>query len=99
MQRLFRAVKIISPTSAYHGQVQDILVEQGLIKGIGTDLDAAGAELVELPNAHVSSGWIDLEAEGGDPDKMGMRVWEYHTAMAQAFKKNNPKKKIPTILI
>lgn len=57
----------MSPNSAYHGQVQDILVDQGLIKAIGSELDAGEAEVIELPDAHVSSGWIDLEAEGGDP--------------------------------
>lgn len=67
MQRLFRAVKIMSPASAYHGQVQDILVDQGRIKAIGSSLEAAEAEVIELPDARVSSGWIDLEAEGGDP--------------------------------
>lgn len=67
MQRLFRAVKIMSPGSAYHGQVQDILVADGTIKAIGADLSADGAERIELTNAHVSSGWVDLEAEGGDP--------------------------------
>ncbi len=67
MQRLFRAVKIVSPTSAHHGQVQDILVDQGQIKAIGSSLEAADAEVIELADAHVSSGWVDLEAEGGDP--------------------------------
>lgn len=67
MQRLFRAVKIVSPGSAYHGEIQDILVEGGTIKAIGSDLKAEAAEVIELESAHVSSGWIDLEAEGGDP--------------------------------
>ena len=67
MQRLFRAVKIVSPGSVHHGQVLDILVDQGSIAKIGKDLSADGAEVIELAGAHVSSGWIDLEAEGGDP--------------------------------
>ncbi|MEL6971732.1 MAG: dihydroorotase, partial [Bacteroidota bacterium] len=81
MQRLFRAVKIVSPGSVHHGQVWDILVDQGTITAIGTDLSNEDAEVIELPGAHVSSGWIDLEAEGGDP---GLEQREDTTSLLRA---------------
>ncbi len=67
MQRLFRAVKIMDPGSEWHGQTVDIRVTDGLLAEIGSDLSLDGAEEINLPKASVSTGWIDLEATGGDP--------------------------------
>ena len=67
MQRLFRAVKIMDPGGKWHGQIVDIRVNEGLIAEIGSDLPLNGADEIPLPQASVSTGWIDLEAIGGDP--------------------------------
>lgn len=67
MQRLFRAVKIMDPASEWHGQTVDIRVTDGHLTEIGEQLSLEEAEEIELPDCSVSTGWIDLEAEGGDP--------------------------------
>lgn len=57
----------MSPGSKQHGRIQDILVRDGVIADIGASLSADDATVFEFPDCSVSSGWIDLEATGGDP--------------------------------
>lgn len=66
MQRFFCVVKIMSLGSVYYGQVQDILVVDGIIKVIGVDFLVDGVECIELMNVYVFLGWVDFEVEGGD---------------------------------
>lgn len=67
MQRLFRVVTVMDPASQWHGQTVDIRVVDGRLAEIGKDLPLQDAEEVKLPDCRVSIGWVDLEAEGGDP--------------------------------
>ena len=70
MQILIRSAKIIDPSSSYHLQSMDILIEDGVIKEIGKDLDGNGAdEVIEGDDLHVSNGWVDMYATFGDPGK------------------------------
>lgn len=57
----------MDPGSEWHGQTVDIRVNKGEIAEIGSDLPLNGADEIHLPQASVSTGWIDLEAIGGDP--------------------------------
>jgi dihydroorotase len=57
----------MDPGNEWHGQTVDIRVTNGEIAEIGADLSLDGAEEIRLPQASVSTGWIDLEAIGGDP--------------------------------
>jgi dihydroorotase len=67
MKLLLKQVKIISPSSPFHGKVTDILVENGIIVKIIPGISIADAELVEHPNLHVSIGWMDIFANFADP--------------------------------
>jgi dihydroorotase len=66
MTILIRQAKIVDPTSPFHLSTQDLFIEHGIIKTIGSVNQNAdhvfdGAEL------HVSPGWMDLFAHFCDP--------------------------------
>ena len=67
MKILIKAARIIDSQSDYNQLVQDVLVEDGRIAQIGSNLTAPDARLVEHPNLHLSPGWVDMRARAGDP--------------------------------
>lgn len=67
MNVLLRRVCIHQPDHPLHLQRSDILIQDGLITEIGTDLRADHAEVWEGEDLHVSSGWVDLGAHSMDP--------------------------------
>lgn len=68
MQILIKSAKIIAPLSPFHGQTQDILIQNGVITSIAADIPATdGARVVTGNNLHVSSGWMDVFAQFCDP--------------------------------
>ncbi|QHS59418.1 dihydroorotase [Chitinophaga agri] len=67
MQILLKNIQVVAPSSPFHGQQQDILIENGIIRQIGKDISAAQARVVSGDNLHVSLGWTDLFAHFSDP--------------------------------
>ncbi|MGX5816756.1 dihydroorotase [Chitinophaga lutea] len=67
MQILIKSVKIVAPQSPFHGQIQDILVENGVIANIGSGIAAEGATVIEGKNLHAGPGWMDVFAQFCDP--------------------------------
>lgn len=67
MHILLKNVKIVAPSSAYHGQQQDILIENGVIRQIAPAIKADNAKVVTGGNLHVSIGWMDIFAHFCDP--------------------------------
>ncbi|RYF62794.1 MAG: dihydroorotase, partial [Cytophagaceae bacterium] len=68
MHLLIRSARVVDTTSTFHDQVVDLLIENGLIRQIGTNLDAPyGAPVINVPNLHVSAGWVDGRASANDP--------------------------------
>lgn len=66
MEILLRQVKIIDPSSPFHQQVIDILVQNGIIKEIGK-IDSSTARQININGLHVSQGWLDLFSNFCDP--------------------------------
>ncbi|MBS4065776.1 MAG: dihydroorotase [Chitinophagaceae bacterium] len=66
MTILIRQAKIVDPTSSFHLSIQDILIENGIIKEIGS-LQQKADHVLEAPGLHVSPGWMDLFAHFCDP--------------------------------
>jgi dihydroorotase len=64
---LLRRVRLVRPDGTT--PPQDLLIRDGRIAAIGTDLAAPeGLEIREFgANAHVSAGWFDLGVQAGDP--------------------------------
>lgn len=67
MHILLKNVKIVAPSSALHGQQQDILIENGVIRQIAPAITAGNAQVVAGDNLHVSIGWMDVFAHFCDP--------------------------------
>jgi len=67
MKVLIKRANIVSPSSPFHGTLQDILIENGIITDIGNDLKSSADKTIEKDGLHVSSGWVDCFANFCDP--------------------------------
>jgi dihydroorotase len=67
MKVLLQQVTIICPTTAYHKQVKDILIVQGVIKEIADNIKVSDAQIITGNNLHVSIGWMDIFADFAEP--------------------------------
>jgi dihydroorotase len=66
MKLLLKAVRIYDSSSAYHLQLQDILIENGVITAIGGN-SVEVDQIIDLEGLCVSPGWVDLYAQVGEP--------------------------------
>lgn len=68
MQILIRSAHIVDRASPFDGQVCDVLIENGLIRQIGTGLVTNdNTRVVEASNLHLSPGWVDMRVSAQDP--------------------------------
>ena len=68
MQLLIRSARIVDAASSFNGQVCDLLIDNGLIRQIGTGLPAdEHTRVIEADNLHVSPGWFDMRVLAQDP--------------------------------
>jgi len=66
MEILLRQVKIIDPSSPFHQQTTDILIENGFIKEVG-QISNSTSQQINIKNLHVSQGWLDVFSNFCDP--------------------------------
>jgi len=66
MKVLIKNATILSPSSPFHGQIKNILIENGIISAINNE-DAEADEIIDIPRLHISSGWMDCFANFCDP--------------------------------
>lgn len=66
MTILIRQAHICDPTSPHHSGIADIFINDGIIEQIGT-LNVEADQIIDIPNLHVSPGWVDLFAHFCDP--------------------------------
>ncbi len=68
MNLIVRAAKIIDSKSPFHNQIVDLLIEDGIIKKIGTSIvNSSNVQELKLDNLHVSQGWFDSSVCFGEP--------------------------------
>ena len=67
MNVLIRKATIIDKNSSYNGQKVDLLIENGQISKIGTDIIAEAQKVIEGEQLYLSIGWMDIGAQIGDP--------------------------------
>ncbi|GAA4302909.1 dihydroorotase [Aestuariibaculum suncheonense] len=68
MNILIKSATIIDPQSEFHNTTQDILVENGVITKIESNLTNPGNyQEITLDNLHVSQGWFDSSVCFGEP--------------------------------
>ena len=66
MSILLRHVNIIDPSSPFHQQQTDILIENGFIKQIG-QVEHKADRVIEIDGLHASPGWLDVFSNFCDP--------------------------------
>ena len=68
MSTLIKSATIIDSSSPYHQQKKDILIQDGRIKKIDTNIPTQKEYiLVDRENLHVSCGWFDTSVSFGEP--------------------------------
>jgi dihydroorotase len=67
MKVLIKRATIVSPSSPFHGKLQDILIENGIVSEIGNDLKTNAEKIIEIDNLHISTGWMDCFVNFCDP--------------------------------
>jgi dihydroorotase len=67
MQLLIKQAKIVDSRSEHHNKTVDLLIENGFITAIDTNIEAKDAQLITADNLHVSAGWVDIFADYREP--------------------------------
>ena len=67
MSTLIRSAKIVDPKSKHHGKVIDLLLSRGRIEKMAKSIKTKATKVIELPNLHISAGWVDMLANFCDP--------------------------------
>jgi dihydroorotase len=67
MSVLIKQARVIDPTSSHHQQVRDLLIEDGKIVKIATEITEKTDEIIAGDELHVSQGWVDLKADFCEP--------------------------------
>ncbi len=66
MKILFRGARVVDP-AAGRDETADVLVEDSLVAGVGSGLDAKGAEVVDCDGLVLAPGLVDLHAHLREP--------------------------------
>lgn len=72
---LLKSVKVHDPQGPWHGQVVNVLLQQGRIEHIAPSLSVSEAIQAESQGSMISPGWVDAQAhfrEPGEETKEGM---------------------------
>jgi dihydroorotase len=72
---LLKQFRVLDPSSPWHDQVVDILVDQGRIDEIAPSLQVPAAQVLESNGGVVSQGWVDGQVhfrEPGEETKEGL---------------------------
>jgi dihydroorotase len=67
MTVLIKQARIIDPSSPYNETRQDILIQSGIIKNIGTEIETREGESFSAEDLYVSPGWVDIFSNFADP--------------------------------
>ncbi|MBS4043463.1 MAG: dihydroorotase [Chitinophagaceae bacterium] len=84
MKILLKKAEIIDKTSPYHQQLKDILIVDGLIANIETDINDEDALIFEHENLMVSVGFVDTFTKIGEPGFEQNETFETAALAAQA---------------
>ena len=68
MNLLIKSAIIIEPGSPFNGKKMDILIEDGEIKKVESEIkNSSGIPIFKAENMHASSGWFDMQVNFNDP--------------------------------
>ena len=68
MDIIIKNARIIDPYGTYHQQDKSLKISNGIIKEIADSIPETEKDmLIDIPNLHVSFGWIDSSVSFGEP--------------------------------
>jgi dihydroorotase len=67
MKILLRQLTIADPQSSHNGLTKDILIEDGIIVSIESNISQKADQTIDSKDAFVSGGWVDVFANFCDP--------------------------------
>ena len=67
MKILIKSARIIDKNSKYHNKITDILIEDGIITKIGSQIKKKGIKEFTKDNLHISTGWMDIHSNFREP--------------------------------
>jgi len=79
---LIKNATIIYPGHELNNSKRDLLIKNGVIEKIATQIKADKAKVISSKNLHVSPGWMDIGALGGEPGYEHRETLESLTATA-----------------
>ncbi|HEY1112921.1 MAG TPA: dihydroorotase [Chitinophagaceae bacterium] len=84
MNILVRQARIIDPSSPFHLQTADLLIENGVITSLEPSISGRADQIIDIPGLHASPGWVDVFAHFCDPGLEFKETLETGTAAAAA---------------
>ncbi len=84
MQLLIKNARIVLPSSKWHGQQVDILIENGTVTLVEPTLDIPSENTFDAGGAFLSAGFVDVGTTVGDPGFEHREDFESVTAAAAA---------------
>ncbi len=84
MKVLIKQAAIICPSSPFHGQVKDILIQDGIIVSIDNIITATDSTIIDHKGLELSLGWMDSFAHFCDPGMEYKETLETGAAAAAA---------------
>ena len=67
MSILIKSAKIIDASSKFNGKTQDILIINGKIQEINSEINSKPKKIISFKDLHVSPGWLDTSVCFGEP--------------------------------
>jgi dihydroorotase len=67
MKLLIKQACITDPLSSHHGTIQDILIENGIIREIAPSISEQADQVIDQKDLQVSPGWVDIFSNFADP--------------------------------
>jgi dihydroorotase len=83
MRILIKAAHIHDPQSKHHGTTRDLLLVDGVIKEIATQIDTNYDTLISAQGLELSPGWTDLKADFCEPGNEHKETLESGAAAAE----------------
>jgi dihydroorotase len=84
MKLLIKQACITDPLSSHHGTIQDILIENGIIREIASAISEKTEQVIDQKGLHVSPGWVDIFSNFADPGYEFKETLETGSAAAAA---------------
>ena len=84
MKLLIKQACITDPLSSHHGTIQDILIENNIIREIANSISEKADKVIEEKNLQVSPGWVDIFSNFADPGYEFKETLETGAASAAA---------------